>query len=190
MRLFKLLSFSKVNWLLGEGEKKKCLEKLPDWAAWLCIIIWIEERQLTMSEEEEVLQETSVRHLCFRCFLPILTHFVADPRGYSKQTFLIHTAATLLFVHGFGSTICTVISSQAPPSWKAYRKKSTTVSYAVKQRNNYNNCLKVCKWAVHDVCWHPFLRVSSLPEDTDQPMQLITRGWCLSSRSSMCACIS
>lgn len=96
MWLLKLLSLSKVNWLLGE--KKKCLEKLPDWAAWLSISIWIEERQLTMSEEEEVLRETSVRHLCFRCFLPILTHFSADPRGYSKQTFLIRTAVTSLYM--------------------------------------------------------------------------------------------
>lgn len=95
MWLLKLLSLSKVNWLL---EKKKKMETLPDWPAWLSISIWIERRQLTMSEEEEVLRETSVRHLCFRCFLPILTHFSADPRGYSKPTFLIRTAVTLLFM--------------------------------------------------------------------------------------------
>lgn len=60
---------------------------LPYWAAWLSISIWIDERQLNMSaqEEEEVLWETSARHLCFR----FLTHFcIADLRGYSKlQTF-------------------------------------------------------------------------------------------------------
>lgn len=50
-----------------------------------------------MSEEEEVLWETSARHLCFRCFSQILTHFSADLLGYSKQTFPIHTAGALLF---------------------------------------------------------------------------------------------
>lgn len=58
MWLFKLLSLSKVNWLLGKKkkeEKKKWLETLADWAAWLSISIWIGEGQLSMSEEEEVL---------------------------------------------------------------------------------------------------------------------------------------
>lgn len=35
-----------------------------------------------MSEEEEVLWETSARHLCFRCFSQILTHFIADLWGH------------------------------------------------------------------------------------------------------------
>lgn len=62
-----------------------------------------------MSEEEEVLWETSARHLCFRCFLPILTHFIADLWGYSEQTFLSHTAGILLFKQDLVAHSCTVI---------------------------------------------------------------------------------
>lgn len=49
-----------------------------------------------MSEEEEVLKETSARHLCFSCFSPILTHFIADLWWFSSQSFQIHTAGALL----------------------------------------------------------------------------------------------
>lgn len=56
-------------------EKKMWLETLPDWPAWLSIYIWIGERQLAMSEEEEALWETSARHLRFRCFSHIFNTF-------------------------------------------------------------------------------------------------------------------
>lgn len=155
-------------------------EKLPDWAAWLSISIWIEERQFPLSEKEEVLQETSARHLCFRRFLPILTHFITDRRGYSKQSFLIHTAA----IHvGFEATICTVISSKLRlPRLSASLKNSAIISYAVKQRNYTKSANELC---ARHVCWHHFLCSFCLPEDTDKPIQLVTRGWCLSCRSSL-----
>lgn len=51
-----------------------------------------------MSEEEEVLWETSARHLCFRCFLANFNTFSAlICRGIFEPTFQIHTAGALLF---------------------------------------------------------------------------------------------
>ena len=83
---------------------------------WLSISIWIGERQLSMSEEEEVLWETSARHLSFRCFFSqnFLTRLIADPRGFSEQAFFfqIHTAVGAFFCYSsriFGTAICTVI---------------------------------------------------------------------------------
>ena len=128
MWLFKLLSLSKVNWLLGKKKKKKERKKKTnnnlvvgnasglDSLIWLSISIWIGERQLSMSEEEEVLWETSARHLSFRCFFSqnFLTHLIADPRGFSEQAFFfqIHTAVGAFFCYSsriFGTAICTVI---------------------------------------------------------------------------------
>lgn len=50
-----------------------------------------------MSEEEEVLWETSARHLCFRCFFSqnFLTRLIADPRGFSEQAFFFFSKFTL-----------------------------------------------------------------------------------------------
>lgn len=147
MWLFKLLSLSKVNWLLGK--KKLWLEMLPYWTAWLSISMWIGERQLIMSEEEEVLWETSARHLCFRCFSQIFNTF--------------HRWSVGVFQAGISNSHCwgfflfkqdlvpqSVLSFwQAPPSSGATNGKSfTTISYTVKQRK----WQKQCKWAVCNAC--------------------------------------
>ena len=132
MWLFKLLSLSKVNWLLEKKKKKEkkppttwWLEMLRDWTAWLIISIWIGERQLSMSEEEEVLWETSARHLCFRCFFSqnFLTRLIADPRGFSVQAFFFFFFSNSHCRRGFfcyssrifGTAICTVIFEELRP---------------------------------------------------------------------------
>lgn len=167
MWLFKLLSLSKVNWLLGKtwGEKKKWLEKLPDWPSWLSINIWIGERQLAMSEEEEALWETSARHLRFRCFSLIFNTF--------------HSRSAGLFQAGISD------SRKWAPASKAgfwYHSPSRFVQLSpprALKADKHHNGRHWQKWkqVVHHAC---VLTSPLTPSSYDS--STVTHGWCLPCR--------
>lgn len=97
-----------------------------------------------MSEEEEVLWETSARHLCFRCFFSqnFLTRLIADPRGFSEQAFFfffqIHTAAGAFFAIRAGFSVPQSVLSlrRAPPS---SRKKASRQFHTLLNKENDKN---------------------------------------------------
>lgn len=147
MWLFKLLSLSKVNWLLGKKKKKLWLEMLLDWTAWLSISIWIGERQLAMSEEEEVLWETSTRHLCFRCFSQ---NFIADLLGYSKHGIsnLQCCFSNRIWYHNLRCHFDQVRFAWAPQRERAWWEFHTLLNKEIDKNKN-----ELC---VTHACWHHF----------------------------------
>ncbi len=94
-----------------------------------------------MSEEEEVLWETSARHLCFRCFSQkMLTHFIADLLGYSEQAFQnSHCWGCFSIQAGFGTTICTVILTGSAFLGRHKREKASRQFHTLLNKENDKN---------------------------------------------------